>query len=291
LTPATPPWRLLSVDSGRGGEILVADLDARSAEDGPCLIVALGFHACVDPFELQRFRLIAERLHARLVVVETPGFGSARSRLLPGERAALRRGDFVPMARRMLKAALTVTDTPNGLIGYSLGTSTAAAMAAVANASSTIEFGPRLGTLVLVEPVAVRPWRLNGLVSAVRWEDRWIPQHVAENQCVEGAVPPAGGFPQTRRRLDLALLANALRKAALPGNVLTASPHLDHVIVIRGDRSRISRSRDLAVLLQTLSLAEIRATVIRASGPHAFWQSLPRVTAITDELAELLKVA
>jgi hypothetical protein len=288
LTPATPPWRLVSVDSGRGGEILIADLDARSAKDGPCLIVALGFQACVDPFELQRFRLIAERLHARLVVVETPGFGSARSRLLPGERAALRRGDFVPMARRMLKAALTVTDTPNGLIGYSLGTSTVAAMAAVANASQP---GPRLGTLVLVEPVAVRPWRLNGLVSAVRWEDRWVPQHVAENQCVEGAVPPADGFPQTRRRLDLVLLANALRKAALPGNVLTASPHLDHVIVVRGDRSRISRNRDLAVLLQALSLAEIRATVIRAPGPHAFWQSLPRVTAITDELAELLKVA
>jgi pimeloyl-ACP methyl ester carboxylesterase len=192
------------------------------------------------------------------------------------------------MARRMLKAALTVTDTPNGLIGYSLGTSTVAAMAAVANASQP---ALRLGTLVLVEPVAVRPWRLNGLVSAVRWEDRWVPQHVAENQCVEGAVPPAGGFPQTRRRLDLALLANALRKAALPGNVLTASPRLDHVIVVRGDRSRISRSRDLAVLLQTLSSAEVRATVIRAPGPHAFWQSLPRVTAITDELAELLKVA
>jgi len=287
LTPATPPWRLVSVDSETGGEILVADLDARSAEDGPCLIVALGFHACVDQFELQRFRLIAERLHARLVVVETPGFGCARSRLLPGERTALYRGDFVPMARRMLKAALTVTDTPNGLIGYSLGTSTVAAMAAVANASQP---GPRLGILVLVEPVAVCPWGLNGLVLAARWEDRWIPQHVAENQCVKGAVPPADGFPQTRRRLDLALLANALRKAALPGNVITASPQLEHVIVVQGDRSRISRSRDLAVLLQTLSLAEVRATVIRASGPHAFWQSLPRVTAITDELAKLLGV-
>jgi pimeloyl-ACP methyl ester carboxylesterase len=273
LTPATPPWRLVSVDSGPGGEILVADLDARSAEDDPCLIVALGFQACVDPFELQRFRLIAERLHARLVVVETPGFGSARSRLLPGERAALRRGDFVPMARRMLKAVLTVTDTPNGLIGYSLGTSTVAAMAAVANA---FQPGPRLGMLVLVEPVAVCPWRLSGLISAVRWEDRWVPQHVAENQCVEGSVPPAAGFPQTRRRRDLAV---------------TASPHLDHVIVVRGDRSRISRSRDLAVLLQTLSLAEVRVTVIQASGPHAFWHSLPRVTAITDQLAELLNAA
>jgi hypothetical protein len=288
VTPAAPPWRLVSVDSGPGGEILVADLDARLAEDGPCLIVALGFHACVDPFELQRFRLIAERLHARLVVVETPGFGIARSRLLPGERAALRRGDFVPMARRMLGAALTVTDTPNGLLGYSLGTSTVAAMAVVASASHP---GPRIGTLVLVEPVAVRPWRLNGLVSVVRWEDRWVPQHVAENQRIEGAVPPSVTVPRTRRRLDLALLANALRKAALPGNVLTASDQLNHVIVVRGDTSRISRSRDLAVLLQTLSTADVPATVIRASGPHAFWQSLPRVTEIAAELAELLKVA
>lgn len=288
MTTNIPLWRLSHVDTGPGGEILVADIDARSPKGGPCLITALGFHACIDPFELQRFQLIAERLQARLVVVDTPGFGHAKSRLLPRERAALRHGDFTPLAHRMLTTALTVDAAPSGVLGYSMGASTAAAMAAVARTSG---HGPRLGRLVLVEPVAICPWSLDALISAVRWEDSQIMFYVAENRRIPGTVPPADRFPRTRRRLDLALLANALRKAKLPEDILTASPHLDHVIVVRGDQSRISRSRDQAVLLETLSAAGIPVTPVQVSGPHAFWQSLPRVTAVTDEISVLLETA
>ncbi|TCR18697.1 hypothetical protein EV578_10974 [Streptomyces sp. BK205] len=85
-------------------------------------------------------------------------------------------------------------------------------MAAV---SGTAETGPPMETVVLVEPVAVQRWSAAVLLSAVRRENRLVGAYLEETATVAGAVPPLearpDAAPNTRRRVDLLLLANALR--------------------------------------------------------------------------------
>ncbi|MBW8481405.1 alpha/beta fold hydrolase [Actinomadura parmotrematis] len=270
-------WRTLHVDG-----VTVTDVDGRNSDDGKVFVVAQGFHACADAFEMQRFALMARRLEARLVVVDTPGFGCAPTRLGRAERRALLRGDFRPLAARMLAAARTVAGEESGIIGYSMGTSVGTAMAAVAQ-------NP-LEALVLFEPVALRPWTMPGLYAATRFEDRHMPGYLAETRAVEGAVERPGD-PANRRVDDLALLANALRKQRLVPDALDAAARLRRVVIVQGDDSYLSKRKDLPKLTRALETARVPAHVVRTPGHHSFWQSLPRMARIIDQVAGLLRTA
>ncbi|EKX62163.1 hypothetical protein Sipo8835_05810 [Streptomyces ipomoeae] len=299
-TPATaPPWHPVRVTTadGPGGELLLGVVDGRRDGDGPTFVVAQGFLAFVEPFEMQRFQVIAAMLRARLVVVETPGAGFAVSRLLPKERRALLRGDFTVPARRMLRAATEVIGArhadgpvgPVGVLGYSLGASFAAAMAAV---SGTAETGPAVREVVLVEPVAVRHWSAAALVSAVRRENRRVGPYLDETATVTGAVRPLearpGEKPATLRHGDLLLLANALRAARLTDDLVTATRRPDRrlgrLVVVRGEESLLSPRRDVHRLVTAAGWHGIATRLLSVPGPHAFWQSLPAVGSVMAEL-------
>ncbi|CBG67713.1 MULTISPECIES: hypothetical protein [Streptomyces] len=304
---AAPAWEAVRVATAGGplGETLVGVVDGRGDAGGPTFLVAQGFLAFVEPFEMQRFRLIASILRARLVVVETPGAGFAASRLLPAERRALLRGDFTVPARRMLRAATEVlgadgrgagageTDV-SGVLGYSLGASFAAAMAAV---SGTTRTGPPLRTVVLVEPVAVRRWSAVGLLAAVHHENRLIRPYLDQTATVPGAVRPledrTDAEPVTRRRGDLLLLANALRAARLGGDLMTAGrrdpgPERSRLLVVRGERSTLSPREAVASLMASAERHGYAAHLLSVPGPHAFWHSLPAVAAATTRLGRIL---
>jgi len=301
ITPMTAPaWRPARVDttSRPGGEILLGVVDGRHDSDDPTFVVAQGFLAFVEPFEMQRFQVIAAVLRARLVVVETPGAGFASSRLLPEERRALLRGDFGAPARRMLRAATEVigSDGPagaTGVLGYSLGASFAAAMAAVSGTSGT---GPPLETVVLVEPVAVQRWSAAALVSAVRRENRLVGTYLAETATVAGAIPPLEArpdeSPSTRRRADLLLLANALRAGRLSTDLGTAARRpvrgTRRLIVVRGEQSALSPRQAVRDLVTAAEGQGIGARLLSVPGPHAFWHSLPAVGSAATDLAHTL---
>lgn len=127
-----------------------------------------------------------------------------------------------------------------GVLGYSLGASFAAAMAAV---SGTAETGPPMETVVLVEPVAVQRWSAAVLLSAVRRENRLVGAHLEETATVAGAVPPLearpDAAPNTRRRVDLLLLANALRAGCLSDDLRAATrrpaPRASRLVVVRAE--------------------------------------------------------
>ncbi|WP_371572169.1 hypothetical protein [Streptomyces sp. NBC_01314] len=295
--PAWEPVRVATAD-GPGGETLLGVVDGRRGADDPTFVVAQGFLAFVEPFEMQRFQLIASMLRARLVVVETPGAGFAASRLLPGERRALLRGDFTVPARRMLRAATEVigADGPaaaTGVLGYSLGASFAAAMAAV---SGTARTGPPLRTVVLVEPVAIRRWSAVGLMAAVRRENRLVQPYLDQTATVPGAVRPlearSGDRPLTRRRSDLLLLANALRAARLGEDLAAAAqepgPKTRRLVVVRGEQSVLSPRQAVHSLMTAAERHGFRARLLSVPGPHAFWHSLPAVGLATPRLGTAL---
>jgi len=290
-TDRVPGWstRIHETAGDPGARITVAVADRRTHPGDPTFIVAQGFKAWIEPFELQRFHLLAQTLRARVIIAETPGFGAAGSRLLPGERHPLLSGDFSPVATRMFAAAVAEldgeTDRNLSFLGYSMGASLVTAMVKDAAAQ-----GWAVNSLVLVEPVALRKWSMWGLMAAVWREARWIADYLAANDAVDGAVAPwdqrAGVRPAPRRRLDLLVLGAAIRRGALAGDLQTVvTPR--QVIIVRGDRSELSQAGCEAVM-SALRERGVATAELNVPGHHAFWHSLPAVQDMAHRLNTVL---
>jgi pimeloyl-ACP methyl ester carboxylesterase len=280
------------VDSGVKAPLGVACVDP-FPDPRRVFVVAMGYGACLDPFELQRFGVLACALEARLIVVETPGCSYLPSRLLGGERRALLRADYGPVSARMLAAALSVGQTDRqdrrlGVMGYSLGASVAAAMARVANRGITEPVA--LESIVLIEPVANRAWRVPQLLAGMRTEDKLIDGYLKTNDDIPGAVAPTGrtrgALLPRRRRIDLLLLSNALRAGRLVEEVLAAAAgHQDvKVVVAHGASSYLSQMHACSLMVRECREAGIAITDVVTPGHHGLWQSLPAVNDLAGDL-------
>lgn len=241
-------------------------------------VVAMGFGAWHDAFELQRFTRLADLLDARLVVLETPGLGYEGTTLTRRERAALLSGRYSRLGTRMMAAATSVTSPgePVHLLGYSLGTSVAAAMAASRHA-------PRISSLVLVEPVAARTWNPLVLARSVSEEDAVIDDYLDETAAVADAVAPSdrveGAPGPARNQVDQLLLGTALSWGRLTGDLsrFAARQPSPDVLVVHGSTSVLSPPPINAVLARRLGALGCRVTDVELEGGHGIWQSLPRV--------------
>lgn len=275
-----------------GGPLPVTRIDPHE-DPGRVFYTAMGYAACTDPFELQRFTLLADRLRARLIVVDTPGCSHLRTRLTARERLALLRSDFTPVAERMLHAARTLdtttrTDRRVGVLGYSLGASVASRMAAVLRRAGT-----ELDTIVLVEPVGHRRWTTRDLIAATRHEDTHIDRYLGENGTIPGAVAPndrtPGASPHHLFRPDLALLANALRAGWLPRDLLPAVAGTStRLVVAHGTSSLLSDPHATTRLLEAARAAQVTVSDLPVPGSHGLWQSLPRVDRLGRQIAATL---
>lgn len=289
-----PQWTLSVKECGEGAVsvIRLAEIDARDPAGGQTFIAAQGFGAQIEPFEMLRFALIAHRLRARILVVETPGFGPAGSGLLKDERRALRAGDFSPLAKRMLNATDHLT---NGIghrrlsfLGYSLGSSLVAAMAAVATSE-----GWTVDELLLVEPVGLRGWTLPRLLNAALRERRSEAEYLSMNigSAVESnTYDPDNKGLHANHSLDQLRFGVALLSGGLPRQLLSISSALSHVTVVWADRSALTGPST------TRFVAALRASGVPVSelivpGHHGFWHSLSLVVAMTDRLENLCKPA
>ena len=284
-----------------GGPLGVAILEP-AAGWTRTFLVAMGYGGSIEPFELQRFRLLAGELAARLVVVETPGCGLPGTGLTWGERwSLLAWSSFRPVARRMLDAAVGAAPDllaePSsgggdglGVIGYSLGTSTGTAMATEIRRRT----GRPVTALVLVEPVAGRRWRSRDLIAATRAEDSLVDHALATNQDVPGAVEPwdrrqDGAEPPVRHEPDMTLLANALRAGRLPGQV--AATGVGRVIIVRGRSSRLSLEVSCAQIAAAARASGARVDEFVMAGTHGLWHSLPSVARLARFVRETLEDA
>lgn len=245
------------------------------------VLVFMGFSACVEPFELQRFRILAAEWDAQLTVVDVPGYGYGGGRLTPMERRGLRRGDFTVVARRMVNTAqrhhAPLRRGPVTLVGYSMGASLACAAAADAGQL-------RVTDMVLVEPVAIRRWGLIRLIRSVRSEDAVIGDYLKNNDAFPDVVAPteqrnAPRPPRSRR--DLAHLGFALSRGQLVSDLLRAHTIQQFPVeVVHGMDSKLSPPTDVARLRAVSRRKRLDVLDLPVSGRHALWHSLPHVTAM-----------
>lgn len=251
---------------------------------GTC-VVAMGYDAWHDAFELQRFTRLADLLGVRLVVLETPGLGFEGTALTRRERVALLSGRYSPLGARMMAAATSRTGggEPVHLLGYSLGTSVAAAMAASRHA-------PRISSLVLVEPVAARTWNPLVLARSVGEEDAAVDDYLDETAAVPNTVAPSdrvdGAPSPARNQVDQLLLGTALswgRLASDLGRFAAQQPAPD-VLVVHGCTSVLSPPPANAALIRRLDALGCRVTDVEMKGSHGIWQSLPRVDLLGERV-------
>lgn len=161
-------------------------------------VAFMGYGGWLEPFEYGLFTRLAQQLAARIVIVESPGFGTAGTRLSPRERAALLVGSFVPIGSRMLRCGLAGlkavgADPHQGIhiLGYSMGGSVGAAATSVATDDLSIR------TLTLVEPIAIKAWAPWRLLKA-SGDEPSRPEHVHPPQSPSCRCSGTLG-PRTRR--------------------------------------------------------------------------------------------
>ena len=175
MTAAAPRWNRV-----HSGGTVFGVADSRAGTAAPTLLATLGFRASVEAFEMQRYCAIADRLSARVIVLETPGFGYSEDGLRWSEWSALaRHGDFLPLARRMVVTLKsTFSDLPHrlGLIGYSMGCSLGAAIARAMNTADAAG-DAIIDRAVLVEPVALTRWSVRQLASTSGAEDGRVEEY------------------------------------------------------------------------------------------------------------------
>lgn len=293
-TNGWPAWPVHAVSDAQTSRVptYVAVIDGRHNPDDATFVVIQGFRSWLEPFELQRFDVIARILHARLVIVELPGFGGRGSRLRSAERRALLRGEFGPVAARMFDAVrrhLGPADRNVSLsfLGYSMGASVATAMANVAARQRY-----NVDYLVLVEPVALRRWSIRGLINATIRENRWIEDYIAQNGQFAGAIAPwesrQGVRPAANRRLDLLLLGGALRHGRLRTELVERQLYPRTIVLVHGDRSALSAGIPPAVVA-ALHERSVRVEELVVAGHHALWHSLPAVDEMSRQLAVILQ--
>lgn len=281
MTPALPTT--VGIETGLVDGLRVVTLSQPSATRQA--LVFMGIQACLDPFEVQRFAVLAHAWDAAVTVVDTPGYGYGGARLTGAERRGLLRGDFTALARRMVRVAQRhnprLLTQPVHVTGYSMGASVAAAAAGDAGLL-------RIDELVLVEPVALRHWHLTSLLRSVRLEDGTVDDYLAHNDELAGAVLPESrrGEEVPHSRRDLALLGFGVSRGRLPRDILQAAAiQRFGVKVVHGTDSRLSRAPDNASLIESCRRAGIDIQDIAVEGHHALWQSLPRV----DDLASRIR--
>ncbi|MCA2272427.1 alpha/beta fold hydrolase [Mycobacterium intracellulare] len=253
------------------------------------VLVFMGIMAWIEPFELQRLSLLAQAWNARVTAVDAPGCGYGGTRLTPSQRRALRCGDFAAVARQMVLTAQAhnpqLRHGHTTVVGYSLGSSLAAAAAADPGLM-------RVKNMLLVEPVALRRRTVAALLRAVRSENRVVNEYLDLNEGIAGQVEP----PQRRSEpippwstIDIAHLGYGLSRGQLARN-LVSSRQIQRfsVQVVHGIDSTLSPPADVRSLIRQCRRDGLVMHDIAVTGRHALWHSLSEVTKLAARVRDSL---
>lgn len=253
------------------------------------IVALLGFKAWLDPFELQRFGLIAHETSSRIVVPENPGCGPRSVGVTPRDTWQLARGDFSPLARRSIDqvAPWLHDDQPLHLLGYSMGASVAAAVLAA-------DALPRPVTTTLVEPVAASAWPVRRLLRALEEEDHATDAFLDANAGWAHAALPWDRTPDARAPVLHRLTLTASGLGVAGGRIYTdlRSAHEraggpQGLVLVRGDKSVLCPAVNVAHLRERLADSGIDSRELNVPGRHALWHSLDAVRALAALLAEI----
>ncbi|MDT0329271.1 alpha/beta fold hydrolase [Nocardiopsis lambiniae] len=294
-TPAEVRWTHI-----RGGPSTLRAGIVGTVEPGgdrPLVVATMGYRACVDDFEMQRFRLLSEALEWDIVVLDTPGYGYSQVRLDRRQRGALYRGDFRPLVEDMAEALTSLVPGLDrravSVLGYSLGACSAAALAGL-----LVERGDvaALDRMILVEPVAAHRWTLPALGLARLAESRAEEHYLDLNHRFGWAVPPTDrrSGPQSvlprPASADLRAMIHGLSRGLLPRDLIAlvrAVPGL-RIETVVGESSAMvpAEGRDRLCRLLARAGGDHRVHGI-AGAHHALWQSIEHVGVLARRLADI----
>ncbi|WP_432558272.1 hypothetical protein [Granulicoccus sp. GXG6511] len=252
----------------------------------PTLVSTLGAFSRLDPFETDRYQRLAALQHRRIAIVETPGWTKG-TKLDRTAREELRKGHFAGVGRSMGQAVAAVADldtgSPVSVLGYSMGCSTATAMA-----HWFAREGVPVCHLTLVEPVAITPRHPSVLFARNSWEGLFSAKHLRENHGLAEIPTPSLASWGDRRRIPEPLhLLWALSRGRLAEQVTAlarSAPGLA-ITLIHGSASRLVSKKDLRRLSAALLGLGVRVQVQTVGGAHhALWHSRPTV----DRLAQAI---
>lgn len=252
----------------------------------PMLVSTLGAFSRLDPFETDRYQRLAALQRRRIAIVETPGWTKG-TRLDPIAREELRKGSFTAVGRFMGESVTAVAELnagePVSLLGYSMGCSTATAMAAWFT-----DQGFCVRHLTLVEPVAITPRNPSVLFARNSWEGLFSVKHLRENHGIHEIPSPSQASWGDRRRLPEPLhLLWALSRGRLAEQVCALARQAPDLAVslIHGGASRLVSTRDLQALADVLLGLGVRVQVQTVDGAHhALWHSRPTVGQLAQAI-------
>lgn len=245
----------------------------------PPLVSTLGAFSRLDPFETDRYQRLAAIQQRRIAIVETPGWTKG-TRLPPIAREELRKGSFTTVGRLMGEAVTAVADLavggPVSVLGYSMGCSTATAMA-----GWFTDHGVCVRHLTLIEPVAITPRHPSVLLARNSWEGLFSVKHLRENKGIHEIPSPSLASWGDRRRIPEPLhLLWALSRGRLAEQVTALARRAPGLAVslINGGASRLVSKKDLQALAEALLGLGVRVQVRTVDGAHhALWHSRPTV--------------
>lgn len=189
-----------AVETGKGQIVRVVEIDARPDTDTGyehTIIWPAAFQARAELTNIQRLRVLAEQLMAKVLYVETPGVSVDMQALqeTTGARATLRqvsaalRGDFRPHAAVQLQALHKAVPFKDGeqlhILGYSMGTPLAVFLAQqLGGQPFGADITPQIARLDLIDPVNDQPWQMHQLLKAIRQEGAVTLPYIEENKAL-----------------------------------------------------------------------------------------------------------
>lgn len=258
----------------------VGEATSRDGTSARQVLAFMGIDAFVEPFELQRFSLLAALWDAQLTIVDAPGCGAGGGRLTSAQRRGLYRGDFTRVARRMVHSAQAhhapLRRGSVSVVGYSMGASIAAAAAADPGLM-------RVSSLVLVEPVGMRRWGLVTLARSLRSERQFADQYVENNAAYCAVLPTAkrGDTAPHRHRTDLARLGLGVTRGRMAVDLVRAKSIQDFdVQVVHGTQSRLAPVDDVTSFVARCKRGGVGVRDVPVRGHHALWHSLSDVATL-----------
>lgn len=307
------PTKLTSVDRALGARgVCVAVTDARESDNDPTVIAQRAFQAFVeDPFEQQRDKVIAVKMNARVIGVDTPGVGLSRikSRSRLAHKVGALKGDMDTIVDSQLfavrQAAGINYEDPTRFLTYSMPNQT---LPAIIRSPLAIN----IERIDAVEMVNDDRWSLRALLKAIGAEDKFMDYYLGQNADYPDLIQPYDRDPEDFKkkvrghklpsRLESALLGigmaepfgydlrDAIDQSKAKGNVPSVKDAQLHVW--RAQDSGVARHLENRATVERLRRVHpnVEMTVLRdATGApmhHPFWHSVPNVAILASAMAE-----
>lgn len=226
--------------------IRVINADGRQTISDETIILPASYKSRGDETAEMRAEILAARMHARVVYVETPGIGINENagRLSPLQLFSVARGNFDPLAASQLDALDSVLHLTDGqevrFIGYSMGGWAAAAMARQLSRGYFPDKKISIPRIDFIEAVNDQPYRTLDLYKRIQQENTYNQRYYDEN--TENGIPallsqhPAASYLDKKQVAALSALSLGIPNGKF-GTVLRHAVEEGHATTQLGEGS------------------------------------------------------